>query len=129
MLQTPPSLGIFWWVPGNLGGHSLVVDTVPLAEAEPYGDCLTHPRGHHEVWEQWRRLGHAKLRARGIPVVVIGQEYETFPRGRIVFHEPEKTFWIYADRRLQQRGIIAEIERAFGLVSSKCVVKSDAHYR
>ena len=39
----------------------------PLARAEPYGDCLTHAAGHHEVWECWRRLGPTGLARRGLP--------------------------------------------------------------
>ncbi len=63
---TMPSVGIFWGVPD--GEHTvLVTDRTPLAEAEPYGDCLTHSRGHHEVWEAWRRLGATTLRRRGLP--------------------------------------------------------------
>ena len=41
-------VGIFWEVPHG-GATILVTDSVPLAEAEVYGDCLTHPRGHYEV--------------------------------------------------------------------------------
>lgn len=48
----------------------LVTDLTPLAEAEPYGAFLTHPRGHYEVWEGWRRLGPAGLARRGLPVLV-----------------------------------------------------------
>lgn len=45
---TEPSVGIFWSVP-NGGRPVLVTDRTTLAQAEAYGDCLTHPRGHHEV--------------------------------------------------------------------------------
>lgn len=43
---TNPAVGIFWRV-----GGVLVLDRSPLAEAEPYGDCLTHAAGHYERWE------------------------------------------------------------------------------
>lgn len=42
-----PCVGIFWRV-----GGVLVVDRSTLAEAEPYGDPLTHAAGHYERWEQ-----------------------------------------------------------------------------
>ena len=45
-----PRVGIFWLVDGKP-----LIDVAPLSEAEPYGDHLTHPRGHPEVWEQWQR--------------------------------------------------------------------------
>ena len=67
-VETAPNVGIFWGVPA---GHvALVTDATPLAAAEPYGDFLTHPRGHCEVWEGWRRLGPAGLARRGLPLAV-----------------------------------------------------------
>jgi hypothetical protein len=107
----------------------LVTDRTSLSSAEPYGDFLTHPAGHFEVWEAWRRLGRDGLRSRGLPAAIASTEYETFPRGRIVFHGPTQTFWIYADRRLQVPAIIGEIKAAFGLIAAAAVVKSDSHYR
>ena len=121
-------VGIFWWMPDDAGVQCLVSDALPVSEAEPYGDCLTHPRGHHEVWEQWRRLSPAQRKSRGVPNVVATEEYETFPRGRIVLYAPSDTFWIYADRRLQRPGIVMQIKRRFGLDGSKCDLKSDEHY-
>lgn len=46
-----PSVGISWRVADGFGNHRLVADAARLSKAEPYGDCLTHHRGHHEVWE------------------------------------------------------------------------------
>ena len=124
-----PSVGIFWRVPDGSGGQCLLTDATPLTDAEAYGDCLTHPRSHHDVWEGWRLLGVAKLKALGIPAVILQHEYEDFPRGRIVLHQPDETFWVYADRRLQTQLIVAQIRQAFGLDGTKNVVRSDAHYR
>ena len=44
-----PSVGIFWAVPDDRGQLTLVLDRTSVAEAEPYGDCLTHSRGYYEV--------------------------------------------------------------------------------
>lgn len=123
-----PSVGIFWGVPD--GEHTvLVTDRTTLAEAEPYGDCLTHPRGHHKVWEAWRRLGATALRRRGLPPAIAGHEYETFPRGRVVYMRGPALFTLYADRRLQRPDMIAEMLRLFGLTGEHHTVRSDAHYR
>jgi hypothetical protein len=126
-LGDEPHVGIFWWAPEGPG--VLVTDRTPLTEAEPYGDFLTHPAGHFEVWEDWRRLGVLGLRRRRLPPAIASTEYETFPRGRIVFHGPTQTFWIYADGRLQVPAVIKEIKAAFGLNDANSVVKSDSHYR
>ena len=123
-----PSVGIFWGVPDS-GRMVLVTDHTTLAEAEPYGDCLTHPRGHHEVWEAWRQLGATALRRRGLPPATAGHEYETFPRGRVVYMRGPALFTLYADRRLQRPELIGELIRLFGLDGERHVVRSDAHYR
>ena len=56
-----PHVGIFWLVSGKP-----IIDSTPLSQAEPYGDHLTHARGHAEVWGQYQRVG----------VVPIDMEYE-----------------------------------------------------
>jgi len=124
-----PRVGIFWRVPADRRDPVLVVDSEPLARSEPYGEMMTHPRGHYEVWERWRRLGLAGLRARGLPEAIYWAEYEAFPRGRVVYAAAEKVFWIYADRRLQTPAIITVIRERLNLLAETCVVKSDAHYR
>ncbi|MDH3030134.1 MULTISPECIES: hypothetical protein [Methylobacterium] len=123
-----PYVGIFWGVPDD-GRTVLVTDRTPLAEAEAYGDCLTHPRGHHEVWEAWRRLGATALRRRGLPPAIAGYEYEAFPRGRVVYMRGPALFTLYADRRLQRPEMIADLVQLFGLTGQDHVVHSDAHYR
>jgi hypothetical protein len=49
-----PRVGIFWLV-----GGKLVIDSLPLSEAEPYGDHLTYPRSHLEVWTLFQKKGTA----------------------------------------------------------------------
>ena len=128
-ISTPlPSVGIFWSVPEG-GRTVLVTDRTVLAEAELYGDCLTHPRGHHEVWEAWRRLGATALRRRGLPPAIAGHEYEAFPRGRVVYMRGLALFTVYADRRLQGPETIAQLVQVFGLDGERHAVRSDAHYR
>ena len=123
-----PSVGIFWGVPEG-SQIVLVTDLTTLAEAEAYGDCLTHPRGHHEVWEAWRKLGATALRRRGLPHAIAGHEYEAFPRGRVVYMRGPALFTLYADHRLQHPDTIAELVRLFGLLGQRHAVRSDAHYR
>lgn len=123
-----PSVGIFWGVPDG-GRTVLVTDRTTLAQAEAYGDCLTHARGHHEVWEAWRRLGATALRRSGLPPAIACHEYEAFPRGRVVYMRGPALFTLYADRRLQRPDTIADLVRLFGLTGQTHTVRSDAHYR
>jgi hypothetical protein len=90
-----PSVGIFWKI-----DEVLLIDRSPLAQAELYADCLTHPDDHYELWEGWRGLGAQKLRTLGYPTIIMTTEYEDWPRGRVVYDIPHALFVIYADRRL-----------------------------
>lgn len=103
-------------------GHSgvqkswrLLIDATPLAEAEPYGDFLTHPRGHYEVWSRWQRRHPTPPAGQSISQAIAYHEYEDVPRGRIVYEIKSGRFIVYADRRLQQERTIASIADKFGL--------------
>ena len=124
-----PCVGIVWGVQEKRGPLRLVADRTPLALAETYGDNLTHPHGHHEVWEGWRRLGPAGLARRGLPPLIAWHEYEHFPRGRVVFNVPRSRFIFLADRRLRAPRTLPRILRAFGLDPAHCAVRPDPHYR
>ena len=107
----------------------VVADTTPFADAESYGDFLTHPGGHYGVWEAWRRLGPVGLIARGLPRAIAWHEHEHFPRGRVVHHSPTARFTVYAERGLQPSGVMTHILTLFRLERVQCDIKSDAHYR
>jgi hypothetical protein len=124
-----PCVGIFWGVPRSDGTVAIVVDAVVLDEAEPYGDFLTHPRGHYEVWEAWRNLRKSDLADLGIPETIRAGEYEEFPRGRVVYEPQTRQFTIYADRKLQTENLLKRIALALGLESQRWIIRSDAHYR
>ena len=125
----PPCVGIVWGIPDGGNPLRLATDLSPLAQAEAYGDCLTHPAGHHEVWEGWCRLGPAGLARNGLPALIAWHEYEHFPRGRVVFDTGTGRFTFYADRRLQASCVVGAILHAFGLDPGLCDVRSDPHYR
>ena len=122
-------VGIVWAVPDGDGSPRLLIDTTPLAGAERYGDFLTHPRGHWEVWEGLRRLGPAGLVRLGLPALVAWHEYEHFPRGRSVFHVPTGRFTLHADRALRRPGSLPRVLRALGLDPARCDLRADPHYR
>jgi hypothetical protein len=119
-----PCVGIFCRV-----GEVLVVDRSTLAEAEPYGDCLTHAAGHSERWEQWRRLGPTRLAKLGYPRSIASTECDAWPRGRIVYEKAAMRFVIDADRRLQTAALTAALKTAFRLENPETIVMSDLHYR
>ena len=123
------SVGIFWGIPEQDHSWTILIDATSLSEAEPYGDFLTHPRGHYEVWSQSQRRRAAPTARRSALRAIVDHEYEDFPRGRIVHEIKTGRFIAYTDRRLQQGPVIASIADKFGLASGAYGVRSDAHYR
>ncbi len=123
------SVDVFWGIPAPGGSWTMLVDVTSLAEAEPYGDFLTHPRGHYEVWTQWQKTRTAPDANGFILQTIADHEYEFFPRGRIVYNTGTGDFILYADRRLQQDATIARIASEFELAAGTYTVRSDEHYR
>jgi hypothetical protein len=109
-----PRVGIFWLLNGQL----LLAGT-PISDAEPYGNNLGHPEGHHSVWERWQKLGSVP---KDIP-------YEEPPRGRVIFNKIDGTFLLLADRCiLKRKSIVGKIRRALDLPDT-VTVDTDKHYR
>ena len=124
-----PSVGIFWLIP-SAGKAVLFTQRSALEDAEPYGDCLTHPVGHYELWERLQALPFPAFKKRGLPVEIKSTEYEHYPRGRVVYEKPSETFVIYTDARLQVPEVVSKITEAFHLEGQTNVnLRSDSHYR
>jgi len=107
-------VGVFWLVDGRL-----IIDKTPLVQAERYGNHLTNPRNHSEVWEQWQKTGK-----------VPGElEYDREPRGRVTFDRTRGSFTILADECiLERRRLIARIKSELNLPRGTRVAP-DSHYR
>jgi len=120
-----PRVGIFWII-GTKAGPKLLTASCRLAEAEPYGDCLTFGPGHYQVWRNWRSSRELEAAARA---VVREYEYEEWPRGRVVFDRATQHFVLYADRKLMEVENIERIAECFQLPSDSISVEGDCHYR
>ena len=121
-------VGIFWAVPDGTAAR-LVTEATGLAASEPYGDFLTHLNGHCECWAAWRAGGSLLLGRLGLPKAIAWHEHEDFPRGRVVFHGPDRRFTVYADRRLHTTAMRARITAAFALPVGRTRMLTDPHYR
>jgi len=109
-----PRVGIFW----VLNGEPLI-DSAPLPEAEPYGDHLTHPRGHAAVWERYQRGG----------IVSQEMEYEESPRGRVMYNTKTRRFTLLADRCiLRDKDLVRKIKSQMNLPRNT-ERDTDSHYR
>jgi hypothetical protein len=114
MKKEEPRVGIFWLV-----NDKLVIDSTPLSEAEAYGDHLTHPRSHLEVWTLFQRDG-------AVPKEV---EYEEPPRGRVMYNTKTRQFMLLADRCvLKDKSLVKWIMSALSLKKTT-KTGTDEHYQ
>lgn len=101
-MASPPGsgdrLGPFWFIRNGSGVVRLLAHAIALADAEPYSDRLTCPRGYAELWTAWRR-GRPKSPMPELAPVIATDEYEDWPRRRILFDRPTDHFIVYADRQ------------------------------
>ncbi len=123
-----PSVGVFWGVPDAGGRTAIIGEATALDDSETYGAFLTFASGHLDVWDAWRGLGPHALSRHGLPTAVAWHEYEDFPRGRVVYRPADRTFIIYADRRLHTLALREEIEVTFHLRGLRTTLRSDPHY-
>ncbi|HMG84817.1 MAG TPA: hypothetical protein VK574_03700 [Terracidiphilus sp.] len=108
-------VGIFWLI-----GDRLILDTSPLSEAEPYGDCLGHRTSHIDYWTAQQGLGTVSREI----------EYEEPPRGRVVFNTRTQRFALYADRCiLKRQAVVERIMDTMHLPTSHTNIGTDGHYK
>ena len=112
--KTEARLGIFWLLDGNL-----LIESASLSECEPYGDHLTFPRGHNDVWEDWQKSGKAPIES----------EYEEYARGRVMCDSKGKQFTLLADKCiLARKEFINRIKKELYLPRQTSLA-TDPHYR
>ena len=93
--EKEPHVGIFWLLHGKP-----VIDGTPLSEAEPYGDHLTHPRGHAAGWSKFQHNG----------IVPVDIEYDEPPRGRVIYNTKARRFTLLADKCiLRDKGVVRKV--------------------
>lgn len=127
MPDTTPSLGIFWAVTDPHGQTYLLAHPCALADGEPYGDCITSPAAHYETWKAWRR-GRPQPPLALLESIILRDQYEHWPRGRIVYELTPDRFVVYADRQLLTPAWLAQITARFRLPLDRTIARSDLHY-
>jgi hypothetical protein len=111
-----PRVGIFF-----VHDNYAWIDSTPLEEAIPYGDVLTHDKGHDAFWEELQASGS----------VPRDEEYDECPRGRVCYDTKTKTFHLYLDRCiLKRQEMVERIIRAMNLPpGTSTETRLDSHYR
>jgi hypothetical protein len=119
-------VGPYWFVRDGSGDVLLIGHRCALAGAEEYGDCLTTPHGHYDLWEGWR-TGSAPV---GLTDIVRDAEYEEWPRGRVVFNFLQRSFFVYGDPQVFKYELRDRVTEHFGVPAQDEVEFSkDGHYQ
>lgn len=113
--QHEPRVGIFWLI-----GSRLIIDSTPLGEAEPYGDCLGHSTSHIDFWTESQAHGELSR----------DTEYEEHPRGRVIFNKKLGRYSLSADRCImRKKSVVTRIIKIMRLPISMTDILTDEHYR
>ncbi|HCE46842.1 MAG TPA: hypothetical protein DET40_25120 [Lentisphaeria bacterium] len=111
------SVGIFWIDCKETGKIRIFADCVLLKDSELYCNHRVHSLGHFQLW--------ASVQKRNLKW--IGVEYESIPRGRVVWSEG--VFFVYANRIAEGKRIQKKILETFGIKTQKTKFNfSDEHY-
>lgn len=122
---TDAYVGPYWFVRDASGRVLLMAHRCALSNAEEYGDFLTRPHGHYEVWEGWRTGQQPEST---VAAIVRDCEYEDWPRGRVVFHAVRSRFIVYADSQIFRQELQERILERFRIPPERALFSRDEHY-
>jgi hypothetical protein len=105
------SVGPYWFVRDSSGTIRLIAHRCALAHAEEYGDFLTCPHGHYDLWESWR----AGSPPGGLADIVREAEYEEWPRGRVVLNFVQGRFIVHGDKQVFEHKLQHRVLEHFGI--------------
>ena len=118
-------VGPYWFVRSDAGKVLLIAHRCALADAEEYGDCLTCPHGHYDLWESWR----AGSPPDGLAAIVRDAEYEEWPRGRVVYDFVHNQFSVYGDKQIFEYKLQHRVLEHFGIPAGRVEFSKDGHYQ
>ncbi len=123
--DTGGRVGVFWFVESAPGQRVLLLHRCQPCDVEAYGDMLTCPHGHYQLWENWRRRLSAPP---PVQRLVREHEYEEWPRGRVVFDTARQRFIVFGDGQVYRHRLHDAVATAFGLPTEGTRFLRDAHY-
>jgi hypothetical protein len=107
-----PHVGIFFLV-----GDELLIDSVPLSQAEEYADHLIHSRGHTDYWDDLLASGQ------------VAGEYDEYPRGRVSYSTRDERYTLLADQHILKREDVVQQILDRMQLPPDTIRGGDAHYR
>ena len=109
-------IGCFWVYKNKVIGKART-----LNEGVDVGGRIDSPDDHVTLWEN----DSAFIK----PNELAGVEYQTVPRGRVVWFKKEKTAVVYMDRKLLDSSAVRKkVATFFGLAADEAEWKADLHY-
>jgi hypothetical protein len=118
-------VGPYWFARGDSGKVVLIAHRCALADAEKYGDFLTSPHAHYDLWESWR----AQRPPDGLAAIVREAEYEEWPRGRVVYNFVHNQFIVYGDKQVFEHKLQHRVLEHFGIPANRVEFSKDGHYQ
>ena len=129
LYRTVSHVGIFWFVPANMGGWSaLISDMAPIEEVRACSGEKRYPVHHADCWAKLARLGVHGLRRQGYPRIIAEADYRMYPRGRVDFEVGGRRFIVRADGRLCASTYIDSIVAYFDIPVGHLTVLKEADY-
>ena len=111
-----PHVGIIFLAPDD----RLHIDSTPAAVATPYGNLMTHEKGHPDYWEELQRNG----------LVPKDFEYDEVARGRVTWNPRCGIAFLMLDHCILRRpDLVKQIREAMHLpLGAATEVSVDSHY-
>ena len=110
-------IGVFWVHHGTVIGRAVDV----AAGKEYVQGIIDGPDDHVTLWEKTPGFLNP------FPAL-IGTEYQTVPRGRVLYNTAAKKAVVYMDKSLFHRDLKSKILVFFELKDAETVWRSDPHY-
>ena len=98
---------------------NILNDTVPIKDAENYGDYSISGSDHYSYWHKLQKC-YPKLK---------DYDYDYFPRGRVVYSKKDNMYYLYLDKCIQDEDSIEAITNKLKIPMNSLVIKSDEHYQ
>jgi hypothetical protein len=115
----------YWLVQDGAGSVLLIAHRCAVADAEIYGDFLTSPHDHYDLWEGWR----AGCPPDGLAAIVLEAEYEEWPRRRVMFNFARGQFVVSCDSRVFEHELQHRVLEYFGIPADYLEFSKDGHYQ
>lgn len=111
-------VGIFWYAYDTLIYKAKAVSAL---SADDLG-LIDSPFTHIEEWENKQIYLKFHLRLQNT-------EYQSYPRGRVIYNRLDNDFYVYIDKSIFNKQIIGQIIRQFGLSAFQIKWMQDPHYK